>query len=186
MAEWTAAADVEGLFPVRAKSPAVHPSRQQPPPLSLQEQWQYIRESTARATTATRTNVEWFRKFVHRQHLGTRLRLVIAATVPVATWCYNAVRPTFVRAWKRDHPSRKSVTGRPRKLNKPRSLEADGTLEDEVRQSGVGQTARNSGRACLVLEELAGVSRMVMAEGTFPAGCQELGRFGIESGISPL
>ncbi len=126
LADWTAAADVEGLFPgddsiaigsELRESPtslesAEVPSSSPVPKPSLQERLQKFRDAAAphlsRAGRAIRTNWERFRKFIHRQHLGTRLRLLVAATARSAIRCYNAARPHVVRAWER-RPSRREV-----------------------------------------------------------------------------
>ncbi len=114
MAEWAAAADVDGLLPAGPATcslPEVSSSPPIPTP-SLQERVQKIREAAAphvtRAATATRTNLEWFWKFLRRQHLGTRLRLLITAVARWAVWCYNAIRPHVVRVWSK-RPSKQEV-----------------------------------------------------------------------------
>ena len=123
MADWIVAADVKGLFPAADAattllvSLASLKSRETPssPPVpapTLQEQVQSIREAVAphlsTAAAVTRTNLERFQKFVHRQHLGTRLRLLVARLARGAVRCYNAARPYVVRAWRK-RPSRQEV-----------------------------------------------------------------------------
>jgi hypothetical protein len=115
MAEWAAAAEVEGLFPGRADSPAGRPSqdvlREPSKPVfkeDLKSKWLAATPTFARAAAAVRTNLERFRKFVQRQHLGTRLRLLIAATARGAVRCYNAARPHVIRAWQK-RPSKQEV-----------------------------------------------------------------------------
>ena len=114
MAEWAAAADVDRLLPAGPATCSL-PELSSSPPIpipSLQERVQKIREAAAphvtRAATATRTNLEWFWKFLRRQHLGTRLRLLIAAVARWAIWCYNAIRPHVVRVWSK-RPSKQEV-----------------------------------------------------------------------------
>jgi Zn-dependent protease with chaperone function len=102
--------------PPRSEAPAPQPpQRPLVPPTpapSVQERLQKVRNAAAlhvaRAAAATRTNWERFRKFVHRQHLGTRLRLLVAATVRGVVWCYNAARPHVVRAWNK-RPSKQEI-----------------------------------------------------------------------------
>jgi hypothetical protein len=109
MAEWSAAVEVEGLFPVRVESPAAQLSRQPAvPPVpapSFQERVQKIRDAAAphlsRTATATRTRLEQFRSFVRRQHLGTRLRLIASRLAQGAAWCYNTARTHIVRVWNK-------------------------------------------------------------------------------------
>ncbi len=123
MADWIVAADVKGLFPAADAattllvSLASLKSRETPssapvPAPTLQEQVQSIREAVAphlsTAAAVTRTNLERFQKFVHRQHLGTRLRLLVASLARGAARCYNAARPYVVRAWRK-RPSRQEV-----------------------------------------------------------------------------
>ena len=118
MAEWTPAAEVAGLFPVklesrpRAETPAPQKPREpvvpKVPVPTVKEQVQYIRDSLSEASTATRTNLERSRKFIHRQHLGTRLRLLLTDIACGAVWCYNAIRPIVVRAWSK-RPSKQEV-----------------------------------------------------------------------------
>jgi hypothetical protein len=99
MSEWTTAAEVQGLFPAQGQSPAVQPSGEPLPKLpaapTIKETVQRIRDAAAphlsHAATVTQANLERSRKFVHRQHLGTRLRLLISRLVEGVVWCYNAV-----------------------------------------------------------------------------------------------
>ena len=74
----------------------------------MQRKWDALAPHLSRAAAATRRNLERFRKFVHRQHLGTRLWLLAAATARGVARCYNAARPYVVRAWRRK-PSRQEV-----------------------------------------------------------------------------
>jgi hypothetical protein len=110
MAEWTTAAEVQGLIPVQAKSPAAQPVAAPAP--SLRERVQSIRDAAAphlsHAATATQANLERSRKFVHRQHLGTRLRLLISRIAEGMVWCYNAACPHVLRVWSK-RPSKQEV-----------------------------------------------------------------------------
>ena len=99
---WQPASSIPGLFEQAAVLS----------PTSWKSGFRSARDAAAphmsRIAAATRTNWERFRKFIHRQHLGTRIRLLIAATVGGVAWCYNAARPHVVRAWSK-RPSKQEV-----------------------------------------------------------------------------
>jgi len=109
MTEWMAAGEVGGLFPAPAEPAAAQPLPEPPvksPPTitfreDMQRKWDALAPHLSRAAVATRRNLERFRKFVHRQHLGTRLWLLAAATARGVVRCCNAARPYVVRAWRR-------------------------------------------------------------------------------------
>jgi HEAT repeat protein len=111
MAEWTAASEVKGLFSSQAR-PSLPSSPPDSPPLdkaavppvstpSLKERVERIRDAAAphlsQAAKASRDNLERSWKFIERQHLGTRLRLLMSRLADGVVWCYNAARPHAVK-----------------------------------------------------------------------------------------
>ena len=122
MPNWIPAAEVGGLFPVQVESrpraetpapPKPHEPTISPFSMTTLDKWaRRIRDGAAPhfsgAATATRTNLERSRKFIHRQHLGTRLRLLFASIARGAVWCFNAARPHVVRLWSK-RPSKQEI-----------------------------------------------------------------------------
>ena len=171
MPDWIPAEQVEGLFPEQPEPPeldaAIHQLPQEPsdpefPSPTFQERAQgsaippHLTWPVPRRRPAH--NWERLRKFVRRQHLGTRLRLLIAATARGAVWCYNAARPHVVRAWNK-RPSKQQIRDWSAAKSRANlgSLEADGTLERSARTTSFGCVARGAARTCLVPENLWGL-----------------------------
>ena len=119
MAEWAPAAQIDGLFPFRAESSlrSTSPANRKPltEPVSTpspKERTLSIRDVTSPQLSqdlrAIRASPVRISSFIHRQHFGTRLRLLIAATARGINWCYNAARPHVIRAWNK-RPSKEQV-----------------------------------------------------------------------------